>query len=148
MRAVIQRVTQSAVTIDDRVVAGIQTGLLVLIGVGRNDRPQDAEYLADKIVHLRIFADKQDKMNLSLLDIGGEMLVVSQFTLLANCRKGRRPSFIDAADPATADRLYRHFVNCIRARNIAVQTGRFQAMMTVSLDNNGPVTLVLESKPS
>lgn len=145
MRAVIQRVLQSRVTVDGGVVGEIGRGLLVLLGVARSDTSADGELLAEKIVHLRIFEDAQGRMNRSLLDTGGQMLVVSQFTLLGDCRKGRRPSFIDAAEPAQATGLYEHFVRQTRALGVSVQTGRFQALMAVTLVNDGPVTLILDS---
>jgi D-tyrosyl-tRNA(Tyr) deacylase len=146
MRAVIQRVKQSSVSVDQEVIAKIDKGLLVLLGVAGQDHHADAEYLADKIIKLRIFEDQNGKMNRSLLDIGGQMLVVSQFTLLADCRKGRRPSFINAADPDRADELYGYFVEKVGEKGISVQTGRFRAMMAVALINDGPVTIILESK--
>ena len=147
MKAVVQRVTRSAVSVDDRTIGAIDRGLLVLLGVAREDTENESRYLADKIVNLRIFEDEQGKMNRSLSDVGGAMLVVSQFTLLGDCRKGRRPSFIDAAPPEHADALYRHFVRCVREAGIETATGQFQAMMQVSLVNDGPVTLIVESRP-
>ena len=146
MRAVVQRVTESAVTVDNQLVGEIGPGLMVLLGVGSNDTDQDADYLAEKIVHLRIFEDEAGKMNRSLLESGGAMLVVSQFTLLGDCRKGRRPSFADAAPPDKAEQHYTRFTEKVRSFNIPVATGRFRAMMKVSLINDGPVTLILESK--
>ncbi|MFC1886117.1 D-aminoacyl-tRNA deacylase [Thermodesulfobacteriota bacterium] len=146
MIAVIQRVKQSSVDVDAERVAHIQKGLLVLLGVSKTDKSGDADYLAEKIVNLRIFEDENKKMNRSLIEIGGEMLVVSQFTLLGDCRKGRRPSFIKAAAPDEADRLYLRFADCVREKGVLVKTGRFRAMMDVSLINDGPVTLVVESK--
>ena len=145
MRAVVQRVSESSVTVDDRVVGKIDKGLLVLLGVAKGDEPRAADYLAEKISNLRIFEDDHGKMNRSLMDIQGEMLVVSQFTLLGDCRKGRRPSFIQAAPPEIADRLYLHFAEAVRSKGVYVETGQFQAMMAVKLINDGPVTLVLES---
>ena len=145
MRAVIQRVTQSSVSVGGQVVGRIGPGLLVLLGVARQDSEKDADFLAEKIIHLRIFEDKDGRMNRSLVDIGGQMLVVSQFTLLGDCRKGRRPSFVQAAPPETAESLYQYFVDRIRKKQILVQTGRFRAMMEVSLVNDGPVTLIVES---
>ena len=124
----------------------IGPGLLVLLGVGAEDEERDADYLAEKIVHLRIFEDDDGKMNRSLADTGGEMLVVSQFTLLGDCRKGRRPSFVAAAPPEKAIRLYERFVQQVRHKKIEVATGRFQAMMDVRLTNAGPVTLIVESR--
>ena len=146
MKAVIQRVTEAAVTVGHETVGSTGKGLLVLLGVGKGDTEPDADYLADKAVNLRIFQDENGKMNRSLLETEGEMLVVSQFTLLGNCAKGRRPSFVEAADPKTAETLYQRFVHMVQSRGIGVQTGIFGAMMAVSLVNDGPVTLILESK--
>jgi len=146
MKAVLQRVKESSVTVYGEVISRIGPGMMVLLGVGQGDAAADADYLADKIVNLRIFEDEQGKMNRSLLDTGGAMLVVSQFTLLGDCRKGRRPSFVSAAEPGTAERLYTHFAQKVSDRGVPVQTGRFRAMMDVSLVNDGPVTLILESK--
>jgi D-tyrosyl-tRNA(Tyr) deacylase len=146
MRAVVQRVTESSVTVEDRVVGAIGPGLLVLLGVAQGDTEQDADYLADKIVQLRIFEDEAGKMNLSLLDRGGSLLVVSQFTLLGDCRKGRRPSFASAAPPETAEALYEYFAAQVRAKGVTAATGQFRAMMKVRLVNDGPVTLVVESR--
>ncbi len=146
MRAVIQRVKSSSVTVGDETVGKIDNGLLVLLGVAKPDQAADADFLAEKIVNLRIFEDEQGKMNRSLIDIGGEMLVVSQFTLLGDCRKGRRPSFTEAAGPDKANELYEYFVAQVRKTGITVATGRFRAMMEVALINDGPVTLILESK--
>ena len=145
MRAVVQRVKESSVTVDRQTVGRIGKGLLVLLGVAKGDTPSDAGYLANKIVHLRIFEDDSAKMNRSLLSIGGKMLVVSQFTLLGDCRKGRRPSFIAAAGPQKASALYDNFVQQVRQLGVSVETGRFQSTMEVALINDGPVTLVLES---
>ena len=145
MRAVVQRVTESRVSVDGKTIASIGSGLLVLLGVAQDDQSSDAAYLADKISNLRIFEDEAGKMNRSLLETGGQMLVVSQFTLLADCRKGRRPSFVKAAPPETADRLYTYFADRVSEKGISVQTGQFRAMMAVSLVNDGPVTLVLDS---
>ena len=127
-------------------VAQIQNGLLVLLGVAIGDTVQDADYLANKIVNLRIFEDPDGKMNRSLRETGGELLAVSQFTLIADCRKGRRPSFIEAADPEKATELYERFVNTVREKGVGIQTGRFRAMMEVALVNDGPVTIVIESQ--
>ncbi len=146
MRAVIQRVKESSVKADCLIIGQIGRGLLVLLGVAQGDRPSDADYLASKIANLRIFEDENGKMNRSLLDSGSQMLVVSQFTLLGDCRKGRRPSFVAAAEPAKATALYEHFIEQVRNLGISVETGRFGAMMEVALVNDGPVTLILESR--
>ncbi len=146
MRAVIQRVKESSVSVNNEIIGKIGSGLMVLLGVAETDMAEDADYLADKIVNLRIFEDENHKMNRSLLDIGGEMLVVSQFTLLADCRKGRRPSFVHAAGPNRANELYERFVEQVRQKGVNVATGRFRAMMDVSLINDGPVTLIVESR--
>lgn len=145
MRAVVQRVKQSSVKTNGEIVGRIGRGLLVLLGVAKGDRAEDADYLANKILNLRIFEDEDGKMNRSLLEIGGELLAVSQFTLLADCRKGRRPSFIAAAEPGKATELYEKFVERVRQTGVAVQTGRFRAMMEVALINDGPVTIIIES---
>ncbi len=146
MRAVIQRVKQSSVKTNDEIVGRIGQGLLVLLGVAKGDSVADADYLANKIINLRIFEDEDGKMNRSLLETGGELLAVSQFTLLADCRKGRRPSFIAAAEPEKAIELYEKFVDRVRQMGVGVQTGRFQAMMEVALINDGPVTVIIESR--
>jgi D-tyrosyl-tRNA(Tyr) deacylase len=145
MRMVIQRVTEASVTVDGNVVGQIGKGIAVLLGVAKADTEKEAEYLAHKLVNLRIFEDEAGKMNLSIQDIGGELLVVSQFTLLGDCRKGRRPGFSDAAPPAEADRLYRYFVEYLRTTGFKVETGQFQAMMLVKILNDGPVTFVIDS---
>ncbi len=145
VKAVVQRVSSAEVNVDGHTVGRIGEGVMVLIGVARGDTERDADYLSDKIVNLRIFEDPDGKMNLSLLDIEGEMLVVSQFTLLADCRKGRRPSFTGAAGPEEADELYEYFVQKTQRSIKKVATGRFRTMMKVSLVNNGPVTMILES---
>lgn len=145
MQAVVQRVSQSRVTVDNQVIGAIDKGLMVLLGVAKDDREKDASWLAEKIVHLRIFEDDDGKMNRSLADVNGSMLVVSQFTLLGDCRKGRRPSFINAASPNKAEQLYQSFVEMVRKMGIAVETGKFRAAMEVSLVNDGPVTLILSS---
>ena len=145
MRAVVQRVTRARVEVDGTVVGEIGGGLLVLLGVAKADTPGDSTFLADKIAGLRIFADEAGKMNLSVVETGGSLLVVSQFTLYGDTRKGRRPGF-DAAAPAEQARaLYEHFVDAARRHGIRVETGVFQAHMAVSLTNDGPVTLILES---
>ena len=146
MRACVQRVSQAHVSVGEEVVGRIGPGLLVLLGVAAGDQEDDVRQLADKIVALRIFDDDAGKMNRSLADVGGAMLVVSQFTLLADCRKGRRPSFIAAAPPELAERLYETYVAAIGAQGIPVATGRFQAHMDVELVNDGPVTLLLDSR--
>lgn len=146
MRAVIQRVSSASVTVDGRVEGRIGAGLLVLLGVGRGDTERDAEALARKIVELRVFQDKAGKMNLSVKDTGGSLLVVSQFTLYGDTRRGRRPSFDQAAPPEEARRLYERFVEAVRTEGVAVETGVFQAMMSVSLVNEGPVTFLVESR--
>lgn len=145
MRAVIQRVSRARVTVEGLVTGTIERGLLVLLGVGRGDTAADADYLADKTAGLRVFADAEGKMNRSITDIGGALLVVSQFTLYGDCRKGRRPSFDQAAPPDLARALYEHYVEVLRSLGLPVQTGIFQAMMQVELVNDGPVTLVVES---
>jgi len=146
MIAVVQRVSSGAVTVNRKISGKIANGLLVLLGVGSGDEPVDAAYLAEKIVNLRIFEDADGKMNRSLASVSGEMLVVSQFTLLGDCRKGRRPSFVQAAPPEKAEALYQCFIAEVETRGIAVQTGVFGAMMDVALVNQGPVTLIVESK--
>ena len=146
MRIVAQRVSHASVSVDGTPVGAIGPGLAILLGVERNDDNADAEYLAAKCAGLRVFEDRQGKMNLSLIDVGGEALVVSQFTLLGDVRKGKRPSFGHAAPPEQAARLYRHFVACLRRTGLKVATGEFQAMMRVSLVNEGPVTILLDSK--
>ena len=146
MRAVVQRVSSASVSVDGELVGSIGGGVLVLLGVAAGDTEADADYLSDKISNLRIFEDAEDKMNRSLQDVGGEMLVVSQFTLYGDTRRGRRPSFIRAAAPADADRLYQYFVSAARRDIARVETGRFQAMMDVTLVNDGPVTLILDSE--
>lgn len=145
MKAVLQRVSEAKVTVEGEVTGKIGPGILLLLGVGTGDAESDALYLVDKVLNLRIFPDHDGKMNHSILDIQGGLLVVSQFTLLGDTRKGRRPSFIDAAPPPEAEKLYEHFVNEARKRVSNVKTGRFQAMMAVELVNDGPVTLILES---
>jgi len=146
MRAVVQRVKSATVSVGEDRIASIGRGLVVFLGVGKEDDPGDVEYLVGKIQHLRIFQDEGEKFNLSLMDVGGEILVVSQFTLFGDCRRGRRPSFTDAADPECALNLYDHFVSRLKEKGLRVQAGRFQAMMMVNVDNDGPVTLLLDSE--
>jgi D-aminoacyl-tRNA deacylase len=146
MRAVLQRVSRAAVVIDGETVSSIERGLLVLLGVAATDSRDDVRWLAEKVAGLRIFNDAAGKMNLGLADVGGSVLVVSQFTLYGDCRKGRRPSFIDAASPEIAVPLYEAFINALRALGLPVATGRFGAMMQVELINEGPVTLILDTK--
>jgi D-tyrosyl-tRNA(Tyr) deacylase len=146
MRAVIQRVKNAQVIVNEKIIGTIGSGLLVLLGISREDTVDDVGYLVDKIVNLRIFDDQDGKMNCSLTDVGGEMLIVSQFTLFADCRKGRRPSFTAAAEPAEAKNLYQYFIDRVKERGIAAATGEFQALMEVSLLNNGPVTILMDSK--
>jgi D-tyrosyl-tRNA(Tyr) deacylase len=146
MRAVVQRVREAQVAIEGQIVGEIEQGLLVLLGVGKDDSEADADYLAAKIPQLRVFEDEEGKFNLSLLDIRGAILVVSQFTLFGDCRKGRRPSFTDAAEPQRAQKLYHRFIAKLKENQITVATGEFQARMAVELVNDGPVTLLLDSK--
>jgi D-aminoacyl-tRNA deacylase len=146
MRAVVQRVSRATVTIDEKVTGEIGHGLLVLLGVGQSDNESDAEYCAEKICGLRIFEDDQGKMNRSLLDGGGSVLAVSQFTLYGDVRRGKRPSFDAAARPEGAKRLYEYFVEKIRAAGLHCETGRFQEMMHVALVNEGPVTILIDSE--
>jgi D-aminoacyl-tRNA deacylase len=145
MRAVIQRVSRARVTVDGEITGEIGAGILVLLGVSKKDSEKEALYLLEKTLNLRIFEDSEGKMNLSILDVKGELLVVSQFTLYGDARKGRRPSFIDAAAPREANRLYEFFVAEARRQISKVGTGRFQAMMNVELVNDGPVTILLDS---
>jgi D-tyrosyl-tRNA(Tyr) deacylase len=145
MRAVVQRVSRAKVTVNERVSGEIGLGLLVLLGVGQEDTENDASYLAEKIVGLRIFEDSDGKMNRSVLEVSGSVLVVSQFTLYGDVRRGKRPSFDAAAPPGEARRLYEFFVDCIRAAGLRCETGRFQEMMQVELANEGPVTILLDS---
>ncbi|CAN5705662.1 D-aminoacyl-tRNA deacylase [soil metagenome] len=145
MRAVLQRVRRAAVRVDGETVGEIDRGLLVLLGVGIGDTATDAEKMAEKAANLRIFDDEEGRMNLSLIEIGGGLLVVSHFTLYGDTRRGRRPSFINAAEPTEADRLYEHFVRHSRELLKKVETGKFRAMMDVELINDGPVTIILDS---
>ena len=145
MRVVIQRVSEARVSVGMEITGAIGRGLCILLGIGREDRERDADFLADKIMKLRIFDDAQGKMNRSVAECGGELMVVSQFTLCGDWRKGNRPSFSDAAAPELAERLYQYFVQRLRDSNLRVATGRFQSHMQVSLVNDGPVTFVLDS---
>jgi D-tyrosyl-tRNA(Tyr) deacylase len=145
MRVVIQRVNRARVRVDGQTTGEIGQGLLILLGVAQGDTPREADYLLDKIINLRIFEDAGGKMNLSLLETGGQLMVISQFTLYADCRKGRRPSFTDAAPSGEAEKLYDYFVDAARKRGLQVATGIFQALMEVELVNSGPVTILLDS---
>jgi D-tyrosyl-tRNA(Tyr) deacylase len=145
MRVVVQRVSEARVEIDGRVAGAIGEGLLVLLGVARDDSERDADFLADKVAGLRIFPDEDGKMNRSVVEAGGELLIVSQFTLYGDCRRGRRPSFDRAAGQEQARALYEYFVAACRSRGVPVQTGIFQAMMAVHLINDGPVTIIIDS---
>ncbi|MEW6621735.1 MAG: D-aminoacyl-tRNA deacylase [Bacillota bacterium] len=147
MRTVVQRVSKGSVQVADEIVGQIQNGLVVYLGVGKGDDERDAEYLAEKIVNLRIFEDEKAKMNLSILDTDGEILVVSQFTLYGDCRKGRRPSFIESAPPEEGERLFNYFIEILRLRwKIKIETGIFRENMQVASVNEGPVTILLDSK--
>jgi len=146
VKALVQRVTGASVSVGGEVVGSIGRGLVVLVGVAGGDSDKDIQYLAQKMVNLRIFADKADKFNLSALDIKGELLLVSQFTLLADTRKGRRPSFTDAAPPPQAEELFRRLVEQVKASGLKVATGRFQQYMQLEIHNDGPVTIMLDSK--
>ncbi len=146
MRAVVQRVTESHVSVDGKICGRIGRGLLVLLGVGRDDTEKDADYLAEKVTNLRIFRDDEEKMNLSIMDVRGDVLVISQFTLFGDCRRGRRPSFTSAAPPDEGNRLYRCFVDRLKGYGLKVEEGIFQAMMMVHLINDGPVTMLLDSQ--
>lgn len=145
MRAVVQRVSSSNVKVDGEVTGKINAGLLVLLGIAEDDEIKDIDYMVDKIINLRIFEDENDKMNLSLKDVSGELLVVSQFTLFGDCRKGRRPGFTDAAKPDKADDFYIKFVEKARALGVKTETGKFRTHMMVELINDGPVTLLIDS---
>lgn len=146
MRAVVQRVSRASVTVNGEITGEIEQGFLVLLGVEQDDTQDDVIYLAQKAAGLRVFEDEDGKMNLALSDVNGKMLVVSQFTLLGDCRKGRRPSFVNAARPEQANELYQSFVAEVRGQGIEVETGRFQEHMDVELVNDGPITLLLDSK--
>jgi len=145
MKAIIQRVKNARVEIENKTVGEIGKGTLVFLGVKTGDTEKDVQFLVEKILNLRIFSDKEDKMNLSLLDIAGEILIVSQFTLYGDCKKGRRPSFTDAALPETAERLYEDFIKEVKKSGLKTETGKFGAMMQIELVNDGPVTFILES---
>ena len=145
MRAVVQRVSSARVTVDDRRVGGIRAGLLVLVGIARDDGSDDVSYLADKVVGLRVFPDDDGRMNRSVRDVGGGILLVSQFTLYGDCRRGRRPSFDGAAAPREARPVYEELVRCFRDRGVSVETGVFQAHMRVDSVNDGPVTILLDT---
>lgn len=146
MRVVLQRVSSAKVTINNKVNGKIGKGLVLLIGVAENDKEEDIEYCASKCVDMRIFEDENEKMNLSLLDVGGEVLAISQFTLLGNTRKGRRPSFIEAANPQKGNDFYELFIKLLKEKMLNVETGIFGAMMDVELINSGPVTIIIDSK--
>jgi D-tyrosyl-tRNA(Tyr) deacylase len=146
MRAVVQRVSRASVTVNGQTSGRIQRGLVILLGITHQDRDKDIKWLAEKVVHLRIFEDDKGKMNRSLADIGGEMLIISQFTLFGDCRKGRRPGFSDAAPPEIAEPIYLQFVEEVRGKGIKTATGTFQAEMQVELINDGPVTLILDTE--
>lgn len=146
MRAVVQRVSRAQVSVGEEVIGKIDAGLLVLLGVAKDDAPADAEYLAAKIVGLRVFQDENGKMNRGVIETGGAVLAVSQFTLYGDVRKGKRPSFDEAAAPQLANQLYDYFVQKVRGAGVTCETGRFQAMMQVELVNDGPVTILLDSK--
>jgi D-aminoacyl-tRNA deacylase len=145
MRVVLQRVSQAKVTVNSKVIGKIDKGMLILLGISKTDSEKEVKFMVEKVLNLRIFDDEQKKMNLSLLDISGELLVVSQFTLYGDARKGRRPSYIDAASPENASKVYELFVNEVRKQVKRVETGQFQAMMDVELTNDGPVTILLDS---
>lgn len=146
MKAVIQRVKSASVSVDDKIIGEIATGFLIFLGVEQSDTQDDLDYLVKKIIGLRIFKDDNKNMNLSIQDIGGEALVVSQFTLCADTSRGRRPSFIKAANPEEADSMYQQFCEQLKMNNLSVQTGKFGAIMDVSLVNDGPVTIILNSR--
>jgi D-aminoacyl-tRNA deacylase len=146
MRAVIQLVKQASVRVNDELISSINNGLLVLLGISEKDTEKDAQYMLNKIIGLRIFADNKDKMNLSVKDVNGEIMIVSQFTLYGDCRKGKRPSYSKAASPAKARKLYEYFLTELAREQIETATGIFKEMMEVSLINNGPVTIMLDSE--
>lgn len=146
MRVVIQRSKQASVQVNGEIVGKIEKGLVLLVGITHSDTIEDVNYIAERIVNLRIFEDEEDKMNLSLLDVGGAILSISQFTLYGDCRKGRRPNFMEAAKPEYANELYEKFNERLKSKGVQVETGIFGAMMDVSLINDGPVTIILEGK--
>ena len=146
MRAVVQRVSSASVTVDEQIVGQIEKGFVVLLGITGTDTEADVNFLANKIIGLRVFEDADEKMNCSIVDVGGSLLVISQFTLFGDCRKGRRPSFIEAARPEQAKPLYESFVSELRTQGVSTETGTFQAHMDVALVNDGPVTLLLDSQ--
>lgn len=146
MRAVVQRVSSSSVCVNEKVIGEIGAGFNVLIGISKDDTLEDLKYIRDKIINLRVFHDENDKMNLSLLDIKGEILVISQFTLYGDCRKGRRPNFMQAQGGEEAEKLYEEFLKLIKESNLKVQCGEFGADMKVQINNDGPVTILLDSK--
>ncbi len=145
MRCVVQRVSEASVTVENEIVGQIGPGLMVLVGVGPNDTQKEVQWMAEKLIGLRIFEDEQGKMNLSLSDTSGQMLLVSQFTLYGDCKKGKRPSFIGAAPPDLAEQLYDELVQAVQGRGVTTATGRFRTEMQVALVNSGPVTLIVES---
>lgn len=146
MKAVLQRVDQAGVTVDDQIIGQIKIGLVILLGIKTGDTEADLEWLADKCLQLRIFEDENGKFNKSLLDVGGSVLVISQFTLFADCRRGRRPSFTDAAPPEFANAMYEKFVRYVRNHSVPVETGKFAAHMIVHIQNNGPVTITIDTE--
>jgi D-tyrosyl-tRNA(Tyr) deacylase len=146
MRAVVQRVKSARVEVETEITGEIDSGLLVFLGIGKEDNQKDADYLLDKIINLRIFEDEDQRLNLSALDLNKDLMIVSQFTLFGDCRQGRRPSFFEAAPPAEAEKIYNYFVGEAKKSELKIETGKFQAMMDVSLVNDGPVTILLDSK--
>jgi D-tyrosyl-tRNA(Tyr) deacylase len=146
MRAVVQRVTSSSVSVDEKIIGKIGLGFNVLIGISKDDTLDDLEYIKDKVINLRVFQDENDKMNLSLLDVKGELLIISQFTLYGDCRKGRRPNFMEAQGGVEANKLYEEFIKLLKTSNLKVETGEFGADMKVQINNDGPVTILLDSK--
>ncbi|MBS4173660.1 D-aminoacyl-tRNA deacylase [Bacillus sp. FJAT-49736] len=146
MRVVLQRSKEASVEVNGNIVGEISKGFVLLVGITHSDTIEDAKYVADKIVHLRVFEDENEKMNHSLLDVGGQILSISQFTLYGDCRKGRRPNFMDAAKPDHAITIYNYFNECLKENGVEVETGEFGAMMDVKLINDGPVTIIVESK--